>query len=459
MATLRSKGIAPATDSEVATQGYVNSVRGTASLTQTAINTQVSAALLPYADASYVATRDLLNASVAQVDAGDATKLKASTINALNGVAGLDATGRIGVARVPGTSTQRWPRGFYTPASYQSTTVASISGIETTVFTQALANPGFPFRLLVSGQLNVRTATDGDAPVVRVRVGSTAGPIIATATASPSQYRYGVDTFNRTVSSLGAGWEQFYTGSGSGHTETTSKAFWVTDGNDPNRKGFFRKISDFATTVDDYQEVFYRVADACESGGLFGSDPHNRLYGRVNATRSSYIAFDMTDTTCSLIYASGGTEASLVAPQSGFTQGVGDEILAQFGYYAGTNKRRFRLVHNGTVKIDYTDTGQVTAMSTDNRGWGFGHQAGSSLLFGQSKPAALDWIALNDPIATWSADPENYSVAVLTSIDLSSQPSLVGDQTLYVTLDATSTATVYASNPDLAKFHAMVIPA
>ena len=457
MATLRSKGIAPTTDKEVATKGYLTSVRGADSLTQTAITTQVTTALAGYADASYVATRDLLNASIAQVDAGDLDKLKVSTVNALSGVAGLDGTGRIAVARVPGTSTQRWPRGPYTPASYHSSTVTSTSGTETTIFTHTLANPGYPFRLLVSGQVDVRTATDGDAPVVRVRVGSTSGPIMAAGTASPSQYRYGVDTFNRTVSSLGAGWEQTYSGAGSGHTETTNKAFWVSDGNDPARKGFFRKVADFATTVDDYQEVFYRVADACEAGGLFGSDPHNRLYGRVNAAKSAYIAFDMTDTTASLVYANGGTESTLVAPQSGFAQSVGDEILAQFGYFAGTNKRRFRLVRNGTVKIDYTDTGLVTAMSTDHRGWGFGHQAGSSLLFGQSKPAALDWIALTDPIAPWSADPENYSSAVLTTTDLSSQPSLVGDQTLHVTLDATNTSTVYATTT-LPKLHIMAIP-
>jgi len=457
MATLRNKGAAPTIASDVATQGYVKSVRGTGSLTQTEINNQVSTALSPYADATYVATRDLLNATKSQIDAGDLGKLKVATINANSGVAGLDAGGRIQVARVPGNSTQRWPHGFYTPAAYHASTVASTAGNEAVMFTHTVADPGYPFRLLISGQFDVRTATNGDAPIVRVRVGS-AGSVVATGTGSSLQYRYGVDTFDRTLSTLGAGWSSFYGGSGSGHTETNGvSAFWVPDGFDANRQGLCRKIADFATTVDDYQEVSYRVATPPDNEFL-GTAPHNRLYGRVNTAINSYVAFDMTRTTCSLLYANGGNPVTLVAPQSNFTLNQGDGILAQFGVYAGTpNKRRFRLLLNGQVKLDYTDSSQVTAMSDQNRGWGFGQQAGS-WLFNQLRPAALEWIALSDPVAPWSADPENYSSAVLTSTSPSIQASLVGPQILYVTLDATSTASVYATTT-LPKLHVMAIPA
>lgn len=456
MPSLRSVSPDPTSDKEVAVQGYATNVRGSASLTQNQIDSQVSAALAPYASKSYVDSRDALNATKAQVDAGDSGKLKKATININNGVAGLDSAGRVPVARVPGSSTQRWPKGYYTPSSYG--TGSATGTTEVTLFTHTIANPGYTFRPLVAGQLDVRTNTDGDAPVVRVRVGSTSGPVVAIATASSSQYRYGVDTFNRIAPSLGAGWEQVYTGTGSGHTETTTKAFWVPDGNDGARQGVFRKIADFSTTADDYQEVYYKVADAIEAGGVLGSPPHNRLYGRMNTLRTSYVAFDMTDTQASLIYATGGAETTLVAPTNGFAQAVNDEILAQFGYYAATNKRRFRLLRNGTVFIDYTDAGSVTPMGTDNRGWGFGHRAGSSLLFGQPKPAALDWIALTDPVSSWSADPENASPAVLMPTDLSSMATLVGDQTLYITLSATTSATVTATNVQ-PKLHVMAIPA
>lgn len=453
---LRMISAAPAVNADVVTRNYVTGVRGTSSLSLTEITTLIATGLAPYANKTYVDSRDSLNASKSQVDSGDADRLKAATIGANNGVAGLDAAGRVAPLRVPGSSTQRWPKGFYTPASYSSAT--SASGTETTIFTLSVPDPGFPFRLLISGQVDCRTATDGDAPVVRVRVGSTVGPTVATGTAQSGQYRYGVDNFNRISPSLGAGWEQTYTGLGSGHTETTTKAFWVLDGNDGNRRGVFRKIADFATTVDDYQEIYYRVADTIEVGGFLGSSPRNRIYGRMNTARTSYIAFDMTGAEAVLVYAAGGSEATLSGPVSGFAQNAGDEILAQFGYYTASNKRRFRLIRNGTVVIDYTDTGSVTAMGTGNRGWGFGHQAGTSLLFGQSRPAALDWIALSDPLSSWSADPENYSSAILTGADLSSQASLVGNQTLYVTLRATSNSTVYSTGTQ-PKLHVMAIPA
>jgi hypothetical protein len=273
-------------------------------------------------------------------------------------------------------------------------------------------------------------------------VGSTVGPVVAYGVASSSQYVYGVDTFNRTSPTLGAGWEQVYTGLGAGHAETTIKAFWVPDGNSADRQGVFRKVDDFSATVDDYQQVYYRVADAIEPGGLLGQPPRNRIYGRMNTSRTSYVAFEMTDTTASLLFSSGGAETVLVAPQTNFAQAVNDEIVAQFGYYAATNKRRFRLLRNGAVFIDYTDAGSITPMGTDNRGWGFGMRAGSSLLFGQPKPASLDYISLSDPVATWSADPQNYSPAVILNTDLSGQPLFVGDQTLYVTLRASLSGTV-----------------
>lgn len=458
MAKLRSVGITPVRDRDVSTNAYVTSVRGTGSLTQSEIDTLVTTALAPYATTAYVDAADALNATKAQVDTGDSTKLKKSSIDSNDGVAGLDSTGRIPVARVPGTSTQRWPDGPYTPTAYAAATVSATGTTRATIFTHAIADPGYPFKLLISGCFDVRTNTDGDAPVIQVRVGSTSGPVVASGTGSPAQYRYGVDTFNRVSPALGAGWEQVYSGIGDGHTETSTKAFWVPSGTSGTRQGFFRKIGDFATTESNYQEVSYRVVDACQAGGIIGSPPHNRIYGRVNVSRTTYVAFDMTSTTASLVSGKAGAETTLVAAQTGFAQNANDEILAQFGYYAGTNERRFRLVRNGTVFIDWVDLAQVTTMTTDNRFWGFGHQAGAALLTGQASPASLDWIALNDPVSVWAADPENYSPAVLTSTSPITQSSLVGNQTLYVTLSATTAATVYATTTQ-PKFHVITIPA
>lgn len=466
---LASVASEPTGDQQVATRGYLVANRGSGSLSSAAVTARISTGLAPYATKDYVTQRDSLLATVAQVNAGDAGKLKLSQRNTANGIAGLDSAGRVDIARISAPSTQRWLKGYYTPTAYPTEAVSATGSTEATVFTLAVPDPGFDYRVLVNGHLDCHTATNDDAPVVVVRRGTTSGPIVARGTGSPQQYRYAVDTFNRTSPTLGAGWDAVYTGTGAGHAETTTKAFWVADGNAADRIGTFRKITDFATTVDDYQQISFEVADTIESGGIVGSQPHNRVYGRMKSDRSGYIAFDMTDTQCSLVCKSnGGEETVLVAPPNSgapfynpvtnFGLTAGDQIVAQFGYYAATNKRRFRLLRNGTVAIDYIDNALVSAIGSDYRGWGFGMQGGASLLFGQRKPAALDWIALSDPLATWNADPEDYAPAVIVPTDLTSQPTITGATTLYVRLRATSSATVSATT-SYPRLHVMVIPA
>jgi hypothetical protein len=449
---------APATDpGHVATRSYPLSTRGSGSITQAAIDAHIANSLAPYATEDYVQKRDTLLASIQQVDSGDAVKLKLSQRNIANGVAGLDAGGRVDIARISAASTQRWPKGQYTPAAYPSSVTEATGSTEVTVLTLPISDPGTPYRILVNGHFDCRTEVDGDAPLIQVRRGSTSGQVIASGSASPSQYRYGTDTFNRIAAALGAGWESVYTGTGSGHVETSTKAFWSPNGNAGDRIGVFRKINDFSNTVDDYQEIFYTVADTIQAGGIIGSPPHNYIYGRMKADRTNYVFFDMTDTQCWLKSFSSGIQTTMAGPFS-FGQTANDQIIAQFGYYSSTNKLRFRLIRNSTVVIDYIDSALVSTMGSDSRGWGFGMQGGASLLQGQPKPAALDFITLRDPLANWNADPENWSPAVLVPIPLSTQDSISGNTTLYVTLRATTAARVYA-NSLYPRLHVMAIPA
>lgn len=452
---LRNVTPGPSADKDVAIRAYTAATRGQGSLSPAQVSALITSGFAPYATKTYVNSRDELNALKSQVDAGDATKLKISTRNAPNGIAGLDATGRVEIARVVGQSTQRWPKGPYVPTIYYGGGPTTAEGA---FMIYSLPDPGYPYRLMVSGQFDGRISATGDSAVVRVRINSTAGPVIAQGYSQFVQYRYGVETFDRVAPTLGGGWEQTYVGTGTAHAETDgTKAFWVVNGNDATRAGFFRKITDYATTVDDYQEVFYRVATTIEAPGIIGQPPANRIYGRVNPTRTSYIAFDMTDTQARLVCANGGAEVTLTGPVA-FAQNAGDEIFAQFGYYPDSTRRRLRLFRNGVLVIDHIDSGQVTALSTDNRGWGFGMRAGSSLLFGQARPAALDYIALTDPAAPWSSDPEGYTPVVLTTTAISQQPSLVGGVNLYVTVGSANGNAATVTNV-LPRLHVMAIPA
>lgn len=452
-------GPAASATNDLSRKVYLDNLKGTGFLTQAQVDSLISTGLAPYATKVYVDGRDALKASVAAVDAVDDTKLKVSSINTSGGPVGLDSSGRVPVGRVPGTSTQRFPMGPYTPLSFLGSLAMSVGGGEVTLMTSTVTDPGFTYRLLISGQIDCHTNVSGDPPVVRVRANSTSGQLLAAGIGSTRQYRWGVDTFDRTATNLGVNWQQVYTNTGYGAMVTNgTSAVWSPNGGLDNT-GFFRRINSFATTSDDYQEVWTKVASVPQSPGLFGElfsgPPYNRIYGRVNADRTSWTAYEMTSTTASLIYANGTSTGVLVKPVP-WDWAVGDEIVAQFGYYPSTAKRRYRLIRNGVIVIDFTESSTATAMSAAHRGWGFGVKAPATLIAGQVLPAGFQWIAYNDPAAAWSADPENYSPVTL--VPFTATETFTGATTLYVTLRAQGTSTVYAST-SYPKLHVVAIPA
>lgn len=151
-------GANPVNSTDVATLGYVNSL-GAANLSQSTVNTMITNALTGYVTKTYVDTQDALNATPAFVDAGDAAKLHLAQINNANGVAGLDATGRVPVARINRTGSQRWPKPYYTPSTYfasDTTYNGSAGGAvnEQVIYTYSLPDPGMTYRLLVFGSIS-----------------------------------------------------------------------------------------------------------------------------------------------------------------------------------------------------------------------------------------------------------------------------------------------------------------
>ena len=501
MVNLHSEGLAPTTDTEVALHSYVTSVRGSESLSQSAINTLVTDALDPYATTAYVTERDELNASRAQVDAGDETKLKKSLIGADNGVVALDSTGRVSVAQVPGTSTQKWPVGPYAPDQYLSGT--EVFQTENTVFSVSVPDPGYPYQVVVSGTVEVRTDSEGTIPTALVSSGAS---IFAKGKGPSTQFIYGVETFDRTSPSLGAGWEETYTGRGSGKVQqANSYCFWdPSSSDDSSRRGIFRKIGDFSTTVGNYQEVSMKLVAPPEEGGLFGTLPSTRIYGRMSNSRSTYCAFEFDDERVTLVSGKAGTETTLVSADSGDFV-AGDIIRARFGDYETTNERRFILsIVRGTsevILVNWNDTAHTTSMGDDNLGWGFGGRIGMkfppdlglptleewladplsldwlnnlptlsewlglvdpegtiwdplSLISGPVGPTPISWIALVDPVANWNSRPDNYVPVVLNPLPTD---FIEGSVNLSVTVETNNNGTV-ACTDFLPNLHVMLLP-
>lgn len=201
MATLAYVGATQAAARDLVSLAYVNSLLAQ-NLSQSTVDTMINTAYSGvYVTKAYVDTQDALNATKTFIDAGDATRLKLSAVGTNNSAAPLLANGRIAPARISAASTQRWPKAFYTPAGY-NTAIVTAGGTETQLYPAvSVPDPGYVYKLFVSGLQDVYSNVDGEYAVIRVRVGSMTGPVIAGAYGLGESYPGGTITQFTTVGS------------------------------------------------------------------------------------------------------------------------------------------------------------------------------------------------------------------------------------------------------------------
>ena len=177
------------------------------------------------------------------VDAGDATRVKLAQKNIANGVAGLGASGQVPRNLIEVPDTQKYLKGPWSPSAYLDHIVTTSA--EVALFPVVVADPGYPYRISVSGYVDAIPAWSPPSyapsgaviPSVIVRAGSASGPIVASGYGSSETYDYfGVDFFSRSGANLGGGWEEVWTGSGSGHARTDgNSAYYNRDGDSTAR--------------------------------------------------------------------------------------------------------------------------------------------------------------------------------------------------------------------------------
>lgn len=186
--SLQSVGAVPANSLDLANLAYTNTWLA-ANISQGQINTLIAGTVspptgfAPYVLKSYVDARKngagALLATPGYVDTGNATKIPLTQINANSGVPGLGVGGRIAVDRLNVASTQRFPHAFWSPAAYNSAAVAATT--EVNVYSCTISDPGFVYKVLVTGLVSANISLDnGEFPVIRVRQGNaTTGQIVA----------------------------------------------------------------------------------------------------------------------------------------------------------------------------------------------------------------------------------------------------------------------------------------
>jgi len=172
---LKNLGAQISDNADLVYEDYIDVVKA-ADLTSGQVDDRINSGLAGYATKSYVDAQDALNATQAYVDAGDAARVRTSTKDVPNGVPGLDTGGRVSGNRINLPSDQKYNAGPWSPPAYPGATSVTT---ETTLFTCPVTDPGFPYKLMVFGQLEASSNLN-EYPIVYVRQGSSTGPIVAT---------------------------------------------------------------------------------------------------------------------------------------------------------------------------------------------------------------------------------------------------------------------------------------
>lgn len=177
MAAIPYVGATQAATTDLVNRSYLGGLLSL-NLLQSVVDTLINTSYSGYATKAYVDGRDALNATKSFIDAGDATRLHYSQVGVNNGIAPLDGLARIPIGRISTTSTQRFPKPFTSPSAYNAATV-SAAGSEVQIYTCAVADPGFAYKLFVTGMADGSSNTDGEYALIKVRQGSSTGQIVA----------------------------------------------------------------------------------------------------------------------------------------------------------------------------------------------------------------------------------------------------------------------------------------
>ncbi|MEW5810257.1 MAG: hypothetical protein AB1925_12465 [Actinomycetota bacterium] len=175
-------------------------------------------------------------------------------------------------------------------------------------------------------------------------------------------------TTRPTASTLGADFDQSYTGSGTGTLGIVNGtgAHWNAK-NDASRTCLFRYNA--LQTATDYQKVWVAFGSSPEQFGRNAG--RNEIHGRKNAAGTAYVYAAMEKGRAELGCYVGGAKTMFVAKTSGFSFKSTGLYALECGTVGVLGLRVFRLLDsNGSVILAHTEVGTTSQAGPDYRGGG-----------------------------------------------------------------------------------------
>ena len=453
-------GATVAVDPDVAYKSYVDNLKNS-DLDTSTIDSLIDSGLSSYATVSYVDTQDALNVTQSYVDTQDNLRIKTATKDVANGVAALDASGKVDQNRLNVASTQKFWRGPWTPAAYNS----ALTGIttETDLYSVPVTDPGFTYKLVVFGMAEGRSDLAGQWPQINVRVGSTSGTIIARGVGSDETIEVPTglnvsDNFERVnTTDLGSNWSTPYTfgDSGSGaKIDTADGHNAMLDWTPFFANAWLRHkwAGTGAITGVDNQAIEITVGD-----NNFDNSSYVDIYARITSDWSNWVRCALGNNSSLIYWRVGGTE---YGPSGGigapfFGASPGDKLKFIMGTTGNAQSCTFQQngsdVYTRNLTLDAASSGwPAPVVGSTHRGWGFGmHVPASGVL-----PFKVDNIQLTDGFTS-----PNLNTIRIVPLSLDAQASRTGATTVYVRLlRSGGSSTVQATNYS-PKIFVLAVPA
>jgi len=456
MPALQYRGARAAAPADLAYLDYLTQVKG-ADLSVAEIDNVINSGLSGYATIAYVDSQDALNATKAYIDAGDAQRLKLTQKGIANGVAPLDATGRVPTQRINAPLTQKWVRGPWTPPAYHA--AAQNVTAEQTLYTCPVTDPGYPYKLVIFGTLDGHSSLETEWALINIRVANaTSGEIVAqglgAADAPDAAVPVNGEAFN-TVNpdGLGDNWNQTVLAGVDGHYQVINgQAQWVQGGNQ-DRQWRFRRLGPDALTVTNYQKVRLTIGAAVGESPFLGSPQRVKLCARMNTAENDWVGFEITDDTFTMQYCINGTIS--VPSGAGWTLAPGASFSTSpdsgttYDVLAGTvnSLKQFLYYRNNVLIGGAVDVNGITKADAGHRGWGWYAEAAGRAV-DQCDPPDIAELFIAD------APPSSSSISIVPA-NVGGSSVRTGATTLFIRAvrsGASSTQLISTYQPRLTIF-------
>lgn len=415
MAQLSYKGGALAASQDVAYRPYPTTLKS-ADLSSVSVNALIDAKLNSYPSAATIQGLDALLVDTDFVNAQDALRMTKNLRGAPLGIAPLDNTGKIPPAYFPVTSTQSWNGIPAIPITYNLDPILVIGTDNTTLYTCPIPDPGYPYRLLVWGNVDASSTNDYTVPKATVRVGSAGGTIIAQGSGAADGVvtRKLGDDFNRpNNNTLGENWNVTYEGEGTTSMAIIGNEAELQQAMAPNNKttaAICQRIEPASRyTGTNFQKIEFKTGIRAGSSVINTPKvgyPYFRMYMRANDAFTQYTAFEVGNNTARFVYNTGSGERyfSAATPIDHTTEWTANTTWYAYagGNPSNVSERLFSLYKEGLPVMSVTDSGLYTVLGPANRGWGFGLQ-NSLFLLGQAMSPTVEQVYITD--LAWPYEP------------------------------------------------------